>query len=128
MGDGHGTTVTFGTSSFSASLVSVSMDGVSRAVIDETYMNTTTAMAFEPADLYDGGEITLGIKWAQSTAGTPPITGSSESVSIDWGGSGKTSAFSAFVINYDGGAAIGESMRGNVKCKITGAVTNSWGS
>ena len=128
MADGHGTTVTFGTSSFSASLVSVNLDGVSRAVIDETYMSTSTAMAFEPASLYDGGEVTLGIKFAQNSSGEPPVTGATETVTIDWSGSGKTSAFSAFVINYSGGATIGESVRGEVKLKITGAITNTWGS
>ena len=53
MADGHGTTVTFGTSGFSANLLAVNSFNVTRAEVPNTHMGTSNAMAYLPAALYD---------------------------------------------------------------------------
>jgi len=121
--DGHATTVVFGTSGFSASLIGVDGPDMSRDSIDDTYMSTTAAMEFLEASLYDGGEVTLTVKHAITAL--PPIGAAQETITIDWAGqgAGNTWAFTGFLTGYSGGAAIGERMEAQVKIKVSGAIT-----
>ena len=121
--DGHGTIVTFGTSGFSANLIDVDGPGMTREAIDDTYMDTATAMAFCAAALYDGGEVTLTVK--HLTTALPPISAVAETITIDWAGlgAGNKFSFTGFATGYSPGAAIGARMEGKLTVKVTGAVT-----
>lgn len=119
--DGHGTTITFGTSSFSANLISVNGPSVTRDDIDNTHMGTSDAKAYLPSALYDGGEVSLTVEHDASLA--VPIDQDAETITIDWAGQGSTWAFSGYVKGCTPGAAIGERMESEITIKVTGAVT-----
>ncbi len=123
--DGHGTTVVFGTSSYAGLLISLDGPSMSRESIDDTTMLTATARANIPADLYDGGEITLTYKLLDTAL--PPIAGVAETVTIDWAGQGATHkwAFTAFCVGASPNAAISARMEQTVTLKLTGAITVS---
>jgi hypothetical protein len=119
--DGHGTTITFATSGFSARLIGVDGPDISRESIDETYMDTEEAKEFDPAELYDGGSVEMTVK--HCIGELPPVNGPNELITIDWAGSGNTWAFSGHVTGYSGGAAIGQRMEGKMTVKVSGKVT-----
>lgn len=123
MAQGTGTTVTFGTSGFSFSLLDISGPGLSRDAVETSYMGTTTAKTFEPADLYDGGE--FNVTGAYTGAVSPPITNAAETITIDWSGTGVgyKSTFSGFMTAFEPQAAIDERMTFTATIKVTGAVS-----
>jgi hypothetical protein len=124
---GNGTSVTFGTSSFSASLMSVTWGGITRPAIQTSHLGTTTAHTFMPDDLYDGGDITLSIQYNPNTQ--PPISGAAETVTVTYpvpsgSSNGATHAFSGFVTEFvPGNAGLGELMIASVTVKVSGAIT-----
>jgi len=121
--DGYGTTITFGTSGFSANLISVDGPGLERGSIDITHMGTSNAMAYIAQALYDVGEISVTFEF--NGADSPPISGATETITIDWAGatgSGSWS-FSAFCTGYRPGASIGERMQATMTLKATGALS-----
>lgn len=121
MAQGTGTTLTF--ASFTANLLDISGPGLSRDVVETTHMGTTVAKTFEPADLYDGGEVNATIEYDGSK--NPPITGTSGAVVIDWSGTGAgyKSTFNGFLTAFEPQAAINERMTATLTIKVTGAVT-----
>jgi len=121
MADGHGTTVTFGTSAWSANIISVDGPSATRDDVDNTHMGTSNAKAFLPSSLYDGGELTLTVEHDASAA--VPIDQAAETITIDWAGGGNTYAFSGYMKGYTPGAAIGERMEAQAVIKVTGAIT-----
>jgi len=121
MADGHGTTVTFGTSGFASNLISVDGPSASREDVDNTHMGTSAAKAYLPSALYDGGEVTLHVE--HDASASVPIDQAAETITIDWAGSANTYAFSGYIKGYTPGAAIGERMEADVVVKVTGAVT-----
>ena len=120
--DGHGTRITFGTSGFTASLISVDGPDIKRESLDDTYMDTTEAMEFEPAALYDGGELSLTIK--HKVDALPPVDGAREVIAITWPGA-KVWTFDGFFTGYKGGAAIGQRMEATCNIKVSGEVVVS---
>jgi len=123
--DGHGTTVTFGTSGFSANLISVDGPSMERGSIDSTHMGTTAAHSKIPAALYDGGQVNLTIEHDGSD--DPPIDQAVETIAIDWGGQGAgyIESFSGFMTNYSRNAAIGERMQATATLQVTGEVSQA---
>ena len=121
--DGHGTVLAFATSGFAAKLIGVDGPDMKRDSIDETYMDTVDAKAFDPADLYDGGELSLTVQ--HQTSALPPIGGANETVTIDWAGTGDVWSFTAHMTGYSPTAAIGSRMEAKVTLKISGVVSVS---
>ena len=120
MADGHGTTITFGTSAFAANLIAVNSFNATRASVDNTHMGTTVAMASLPAELYDW-EMEILIEHDGSDA--VPISGANETITIDWAGAAQTYAGSGHVTGYNAGASIGERMEATMSIKGSGEVT-----
>jgi hypothetical protein len=120
---GTGTTITFGTSSFAFELLEVNESGESREAIDCTHMGTSATRAFVPGDLTDGGSIT--VRGHYTGAQDPPIDAAAETITIDWGGSGLTCAFSGFMTNFAAGAQIEEKMEFTAEIKVAGAITRT---
>jgi len=122
--DGTGTTITFGTTGYSAGIISVDGPGLERDAIDATLMSTTSAKEYIVATLYDAGTLELTVE--HDPAVDPPISNAAETITIDWAGSGVgTWSFSGFCTGYKPGAAIGERMTASMSVKATGAVTMS---
>lgn len=116
-----GATVVFGTSAFSAELMSVGLPGVTRQSIDTTHMGTTVARTFIPSDLIDWGE--LEIEFAFDPDNEPPMDGVAETITITFpipsgGIGGATIAGSGFFTNF--------SMTGPLEEKMTATATIKW--
>jgi hypothetical protein len=126
---GTGTTVTFGTSSFSFDLLDVSGSGNdSREAIQTSHMGTTGYHSYIPGDLMDGGEFT--VEGHFGAAEQPPTgngaTGSTgETITFDWGGSGNTWAFTGFMTEFTPGATIEDRMTFSATIKVAGVITKS---
>lgn len=120
MADGHGTTITFGTSGFSANLIAVNSFSATRAEVPNTHMGTADAMDYLPAALYDW-DADITVEHDASIA--VPIDRPKETITFDWAGGGNTYAGSGFVTGYNSGAAVGERMESTLTIKGSGAVT-----
>jgi len=122
--DGYGTTITFGTSEFTANLLSIDGPGVERAAINSSHMATANSyMTYIPAKLSDGGSVDIEFEFLG--ADTPPITAAAETITIDWAGASGNGqwSFSGFMTNYSPSASIGERMTATATVKVTGVVS-----
>ena len=122
---GTGTTVTFGTSSFSADILDVNWSGITRETINTSHMGTTDDHTFAAVDLVDNGEISMEIAFVGNLS--PPIisNGAAETVTIDWAGAstGYTWAASAINTGFEIGAPLEDKMTGTLTLKVSGAIT-----
>lgn len=101
-GEGHGGTITFGTSSTTINARTIQATGVSREVINTTHLGTTTAKTSAPSTLYDAGQVT--VTWLYDPDVQPPFTAAAETITLthpDTLTNGATSASSGYVINFD---------------------------
>ena len=119
--DGHGTTVTFGTSGFAANIISIDGPAVVRDAIDTTHMGSSTAKSAIPADVYDAGEMTMTVEHDASL--TVPMSGAVETITIAWAGGANTWAFSGFMTGYTPNAESGSRMEAVITIKATGEIT-----
>lgn len=116
-----GATVTFGTSSFSASITDFSWSGVSRPSIDTSHL-ASTAGTFLPGGIVDPGELTLEIH-SEGGDNVPPTDGDPETITITFADGG-TLAASGFVTNWDpASGSTDELVTGSLTIKFTGAIT-----
>ncbi len=120
---GTGTTITFGTTAYSANLLSIDGPGITRESVPTSHMGTTTAHTFIPADLYDGGSFDITFEFNGSD--NPPFSSALEAITVDWGGAGagKRWKFDAFMTDFSPAAAIDERMESSATMKVTGAVS-----
>lgn len=86
---GTASTVTFGTSGYSANIENVDWSGMERAAFETTHMSTTLPGAnqiggktFIPSKFADPGEITLEVQYNPQT--NPPLNGVAETITIGW--------------------------------------------
>ena len=124
--EGHGCSITFGTSAFAGVLLAINGYAFSRPSIETSKMSTTTNHTFMPADLVDRGEIELEFEFDPSL--TPPIASAAETVTITFPvpsglSTGSTWAASAFMTNYAPSAISGQRMPATAPLKVSGAVT-----
>ena len=119
--DGHGTTITFGSSGFSAALIGVGGPAATRGAIKSSTMSTADAPEYIPEELYDGGEVKIVVEHDGSD--TIPIASAAETITINWGGTGNSDSFSGFCTAYEASASIGERMQGTMTIKVTGAIS-----
>ena len=84
---GVGTGSTIGTMTTSAlethEILSMSMDGISRADVETTHLGTTGARTYIPGVLYEGGTITFEANFDIGFDYVTELTGIAESVQID---------------------------------------------
>jgi hypothetical protein len=133
---GSKTTISFSTSvggTDNFSVMSASVNGISREVIPTSHLLTGVANTFLPSDRYDGGELSLTMQmdhtqWAlmladmYGTGTATPTSGLSEPVSIVLGGmTAEVMTFSAFVTNSD----IDIPDEGLMTCDMTFKVTGN---
>lgn len=123
---GHGTTVAWGTTTAlnALNVMSVTIGGYSVGDVNTSKMSTTGTRTYIPSDLIEGGEFTIVYQYDPTVDIT---TGVVETCTIDWGGTGNTSACSSYRKSVDWGATSdsGELMTVNVVCKAAGAWTHA---
>ena len=120
--DGTGVTITFGTSTVAAQLIDADWSGRTRDALKSTHMGTTGTHTYIPADLVEGGEITLTYYFNCTDATGTLLSAVAETVTIGWN-TGVSWAASCFCIEVGASAKIGETMQQTVKLKVAGAVT-----
>jgi hypothetical protein len=130
---GTGTTVTFGTSGYSANLENVDWSGIDREAFPTTHMGTTQAGAnqfggktFLPSKFADPGEITLEVQFNPQT--NPPVHGVAETITVTWpqvtGDSTAASwACSGFVRSFRVSDPHDGKMMATIVAKLTGVAT-----
>lgn len=123
--DGNGTTIVFGTSAFSANLLSVNPWGYERGSIPTSHMGTTDAMTFCPGSLYDGGSVEITFEYDGTQS--PPVSEAAEAITIDvaGGGVGKKVGFDAFMTGYGATVEMDGRMTSSMTLKVTGEVAIS---
>ena len=116
---GTGTTIAFGTSGFSANLLSIDWDGIERAAPETSHMGSTKdadaefgSRTFMAGDLANAGEVTATFQFNPDT--TPPV-GTVETITVTYPlASGDTTpanwAFSGFMREYGAVAALEDVM------------------
>ena len=119
-----GTTVTFGTSGFSADIKSISLPNCTRENVNTSHMGTTNAHTFVPTDLLDWGEFGFDIIFDPESANVPPLKGDAESITVTFPDSAAhTWVFSAFVTGFSANMDLEGQAEGTVTMKVTGDVT-----
>ena len=83
---GQGIAIAFGTTSFAASLHSVSGTERSRAVVDTSHLGLAAdaEMTSLPGDLLEAGGFTATFEWNPSFSTMPPITSAPETITITY--------------------------------------------
>lgn len=98
-----GTTITFGTSSWTGAVQSIDSLSFERQVKDRTHLGTTTFRAKAPGDLQDAGGLT--VRFFFDPDDPPPITAAVETITLTFPipvgkSAGATLAGTAFVSSY----------------------------
>jgi hypothetical protein len=120
--DGTGATVTFGTSTFAGQLIDIDWGGRTRDALKSTHMGTTGSHTYIPADLVDGGELSLTAYFNCTDATATLLGAAAETVTVAWN-TGVSWAASMFCTEIGASAKIGETMQQTLKFKVTGAIT-----
>lgn len=126
---GTGTTIAFATSSFSAEILSVNGNDISREDIDTTHMGTTNYRTFMPSDLVDGGSIEMEINFDPDAQ--PPVTAVPEQITITFpipsgSSNGATLVFSGYVNNWSWSDPLEEKMTATMTIKVDGNTEPAW--
>ena len=121
-----GATVVFGTSAFSAELLSIGLPSIARGMIDTTHMGTTVARTHQPVDLIEWGELEIEFNFDPNNE--PPIDGAAETITITFpipsgGASGATIAGSGFMTAFSVTAPLEDKMTATATIKWSGDLT-----
>ena len=124
---GTGTTIAFGTSSFSADVMSLNGSDITREDIEVTHMGSTVYREFQPSDLADGGSIEMEIGFDPNSQ--PPILGVAETITITFpipsgGASGATFIFTGYVSTWSWTSPKEEAMTASITIKVDGKGTD----
>lgn len=126
---GTATTIVFGTSAFTAAVVSLNGSDITREDVDVTNMASTSYMEFQPAELADGGTIEMEIHFDPDAQ--PPILGAAETITITFpipagGISGATFIFTGYVNSWSWEAPLEEVMTAEITIKVDGKTSPAW--
>lgn len=123
---GTGTTIAFGTSSFSAQVLSISFDGMERPALSTAHMGTTAVQAGDLnnmtkvlGEIVDGGTVTMEIHYNPDTV--VPLGAAAETVTITVN-NGATAVFSGGIIGWSASIPNEEVMTGSVTVAVLGPV------
>lgn len=127
---GTGTTITFGTSGFTAQVLAVRGPNPARGSVDTTHMGSTAATADQqggrthiPTKLADMGEIELDIHFNPDT--WPPVRGNAETVRLTYPipsglSSGAYIEGSGFILSFDSVVPLEDKITGTLRVKCSG--------
>ncbi len=124
---GTGTTIVFGTSSFSAELLSINGNDISREDIDVTHMGSSAYKEFMPSDLIDGGSIDIEIAFDPDAQ--PPIAAAAETITITFpipagSASGATFVFTGYINTWSWTDPLEDKMTATATIKVDGKGTD----
>jgi len=124
---GNGASITFGTSGFTGSLMSIDGNEITREPVETSHLGTTTAKTFIPDDLYDAGELSVTFQYDPDEQ--PPFAGAAETITITFPvpsglNNGATCAGTGFVTSFkQPELSVGELMEAEMTIKFSGALT-----
>lgn len=130
---GTGTTISFGTSGFSAEVTSIKMSGISRAIIETSHLSTPAATSgtigsktFLAGKLSDPGECAIEGHFDADLE--PPIEGDPETITITFPkAEGESAAskweFSGQMTNYEFNGPLEDKMTFSATIKAVGPIT-----
>ena len=125
---GNGASITFGTSSFTASYISVEPPEFTRESIETSHLGTTSYKTFMADDLVDPGEMTCTIQHDPDEQ--PPFSGAAETITITYPlpsgmSTAATLAGTGFVTSYKPGSSLenGTLMEAEMTIKFSGTMT-----
>lgn len=134
VGCGTGTSITFGTSSWTSNLLSVGWSGIKRKALDTSYMGTTMltanttsfgSMTFIPSSLSDPGSLKFKVQFNPDKL--PLVDTAAETITVTWPKGANTVganwAATGFVTDFDMTSALESIMEADVTCKISGNVS-----
>ena len=126
---GTGTTVAFGTSSYSVNISSISISGEEVPVIDATHMGTTGYREKIFGDLVEPPEVTVEIHFDPDNE--PPVSGAVETVTITFPlPAGQTTAANmagtAKIVSWDNAVPLEDIMTGTYTIKFDGFTGPTW--
>lgn len=126
---GTGTTIAFASSSFSAEILSVNGNDISREDIDTTHMGTTGYRTSMPSDLVEGG--TIDFEFAFNADEQPPVQSAAEMITITFPipstlTSGATLVFSGYINSWSWTDPLEEKMTANATIKVDGVTPPVW--
>lgn len=128
-----GTTITFGTSAFTANLMKVGWKGIKRGSIDTTHMGTAVVSGtkfgdrtYIPTTLSDPGEIDIEIHFNPDKL--PPIDKAAETITVTFPlatglATAPTWAGTGFMTEFSFEAPLEDKMTGTGKLKMSGNIT-----
>lgn len=122
---GTNSTITFGTSGFSAPLLSIDGPSMSRESFQTSHMGTSTWHTHIPGDLADGGEVTVEYQFEGDDVYPTLIGLVPETVTIDVAGegTGEIYSFSAFATAATPAIPFEDIMTASVTLKVSGEVS-----
>jgi len=116
---GTGASIAFGTSSWSANIISMTDLGVERPAVDTTHLGSSVR-TYMPGRLLDGG--TLNLEVNHDSAKSPPVSAAAEAITITLNDS-DTISFPGFITSYRVSIQDEQMTRASVAVKVAGAVT-----
>lgn len=126
---GTATTIAFGTSSFTAEVISINGSDITREDIDVTHLGSTSYMEFQPAKLADGGTIEMEIHFDPDAQ--PPILGAAETITITFPlPAGQATPadleFTGYVNSWGFEVPLEEVMSAEITIKVDGKTAPVW--
>ena len=134
VGVGTGTTIVFGTTSFTSNLLSLDWTGIKRKPLESSYMGTTAltsnatqfgSMTFIPGALTDAGSIKFKVQFNPDKI--PILDSAAETVTVTFPKGANTTgakwAGSGFVTDFELNDPLDAIMTATVTVKISGNVT-----
>lgn len=118
---GTGISIAFGTSNFTAEMMSINGSGITRESYETSHLGTTGDKTFNPKKLVDQG--TIEMEFAFDPDAQPPISGPTETITITFplpegGLTAATLVGSGFITDF--------SYTGEFEEKMTGSATLKW--
>lgn len=98
---GTGSTITFGTSSWTGNILDIRRSGKTRGHVQTSHMGTTGYHTKEPLKLADPGRLEIDVLFTPGALATyPPLTSAAETVTVRKGsGTGPSESFTGFVVD-----------------------------
>ena len=126
---GTGTTIAFATSSFTAEVININGNDISREDIETTHMGTAGYRTYVPSRLVEGGTVDMEITFDPDVQ--PPIAGVAESITVTFPLvspltiNGKV-VFTGYVNSWSWADAVEEKLSANITIKVDGLTDPVW--
>lgn len=123
--EGHGATIAFGTTSYAADLLELTMPEKTRESIATWHQGTVDWMTFKPSEIADSGELQAVFDYNPSELDTAGLLeAAAETIIITLPNSQGTLSFTGFVTSLGGEQATqGERMQTSATIKVSGEIT-----